>query len=229
MKWLLKYTVLVFSVLLFAVIFAYSFGRQQPPSQRVLDWHLLDCTAPCWAGIRPKVTTVAEAHHQLEKLLAQFDIQLDALTETSCYGACVVGLAEPRGGIWYFAETEFIQGVTFLRGRSDPKMPTLGDVLSTYGEPMCVSPSSDLFMRSDTLMHIHYNNVSGATILSIHIYAPDFHLQQPISGISPEKHGDLNRCEDELATSWRGLMSPRSYLNIIMKKMYGFLSECLRL
>lgn len=65
---------LILYVLLFCVVFAalsgaaIFIGRQQPPPARVAALHLTDCAPPCWIGIEPGKTTIAEAKMQIESI-----------------------------------------------------------------------------------------------------------------------------------------------------------------
>jgi hypothetical protein len=73
MRWLILRALALWFVLLLCSSVSLLIGRQQPPPLYLALLHLTDCEFPCWIGIVPGKTTVAEAR---ERIIAVYGIEL---------------------------------------------------------------------------------------------------------------------------------------------------------
>lgn len=63
---LLLSTMRLYAICTLANAMAVLIGRQQPESSILSQMHLTDCELPCWIGIIPGKTTLAEANKRLQ-------------------------------------------------------------------------------------------------------------------------------------------------------------------
>lgn len=124
-------------------------GRMQPIPSGVLDLHLLDCPPPCWIGIVPGVTTIAEAKAKMVALYQQqmqmtikdsghadgpvYDDRVENTIESDDFYLLVrlnfSGLVDGR--------SEIVQSIGLFASRRDESdaVPTVADILAVLGRP----------------------------------------------------------------------------------------------
>jgi hypothetical protein len=122
-------------------------GRALPPPGGIVRLHLADCEPPCWIGITPGVSTVADAKAKILAAFAGLRIRdtagfpggyvSDTTVDNEITGlnfALTVRLttSPPVDG-----RSETVRAVTLMTERDDHSgyAPTVEDILATFGAP----------------------------------------------------------------------------------------------
>jgi hypothetical protein len=136
---LLKYTTLIFTVLIAAVGIALLVGRNSPMSDRLAFLHLTECAPPCWLGIVPGNTYIEDAKKRiLEVYNKEFLVDLSdnpnvqkliiRHIELSDYKSVDIDLS-PND------KNKPLQAVSFGFLFTDTKSISISEVLSYMGSP----------------------------------------------------------------------------------------------
>ncbi len=150
MKLLLRVSLGLLLALAAAVAAALLLGRAQPTPGGITRLHLSDCTPPCWIGIVPGQTTIADAK---AKMLAIYGGRSDLRIRDTSGGPngyisanTVENVIE--GASFYLSvrlttstpvdgRSEIVQAIALMPTRSDRSRytPTVEDILGTFGAP----------------------------------------------------------------------------------------------
>src|SRR5437868_1860445 len=76
-RWLFSRLIAITAILLALLGIAMITGRLQPIPPRIAILHLNDCQLPCWIGIIPGKTTMAEALNRTKQVYANLPIEIE--------------------------------------------------------------------------------------------------------------------------------------------------------
>src|SRR5436190_3731109 len=99
MKKLIVGSLGLFTLCSVATSAAVALGRTAPYPPRVYQFHLLDCTIPCWAGMTPGKTTVNELTVRLKEMRIQIKAD-DIPTNPVTHGAILVANSNRREQVY---------------------------------------------------------------------------------------------------------------------------------
>jgi hypothetical protein len=127
-------------------------GQLQTTPRSIREFHLSDCRPPCWIGIIPGVTTIADAKTQLVAIFSGQNGQsglrikdagfadgnvLQNAVENTIEGTDFslyvrLSISELVDG-----KTEIVQSIGLFESRPDRRVyaPTIRDILGTFGAP----------------------------------------------------------------------------------------------
>lgn len=177
--------------LLVLVWAARALGQSQPEPQSMVQMHLLDCAAPCWMGITPNVTTIAEAKAKLIDIFTDhrgLQIKDVGFADGPVSETAVENMIE--GDTFYLfirfniselvdGKSETVNSIDLFAPRDDREQyaPTVADVLGTLGAPQWVLVD-DLMSVGDeiTLKYEGLDVVFNVRNSSIFEEIPHFHL-----------------------------------------------------
>jgi hypothetical protein len=81
---LIKWTLATWILAIVAISFALLIGRSQPLPESIRRLHLTDCELPCWIGIVPGQTTIAEAKERIVTVFGN-NVEYDLVLEEGSY------------------------------------------------------------------------------------------------------------------------------------------------
>lgn len=135
-------------------------GYQQPPSEWMSFLHLNDCELPCWIGITPGKTTLAEAQQQLTNVYG--DTSLYQLTGSDGHNYKLISTVQRLElvvGIQSGIESQpIIQYITLdPQKNSTDGQPTLADLYNFWGTPDSIplsagKPTPNLYFKHQSIM-----------------------------------------------------------------------------
>ncbi len=167
-------------------------GQHQTMPRSIAQFHLGDCSPPCWIGIIPGVTTIAQAKARLIATYSgQSGLQIkdsgfadgpvySHVVENTIEGDNFSLLVRLNIGELIDAQTEIVQSIGLFESRPDRRLdaPTVRDILSTFGAPRSFAEEETLSLgREITLSYagievVYYTRVDRPPLDEI----PRFYL-----------------------------------------------------
>lgn len=141
----LKVSVFISGLFWLVIVIAVLIGQQQPPSNWSTMLHFNECELPCWIGIVPNQTTLAEARRKVRE--AYSDSAIYSLDEDESGFKVNYKPTESNFAI-AFSTTDVSQAnpspqsiiqeiyiLLYRRKRTDAKPPTIADLYGDLGTP----------------------------------------------------------------------------------------------
>jgi len=122
-------------------------GRSQPVPRSIAQLRLMDCLPPCWVGIIPGVTTIADAKAKIVSAFVQGSGRTirdpgfgDAYTSANTVENRIEGDDFSLTVRLNFAdlvdgESEIVQSIDLFQPSGAAHMPTVAEILGAFGPP----------------------------------------------------------------------------------------------
>jgi hypothetical protein len=139
----MKNKILIYLSLLFFILITSSCTLQQTAKDPLTILTMKTCEPPCWQGITPGITTVADANNLVRKIVF-FPTTPDILAPSNIYTDEVYGpivrFLEPNVEVNIYADEQGI--VDYIMFKFTGRNPLyLGDCINLYGEPQFIGLS----------------------------------------------------------------------------------------
>jgi hypothetical protein len=172
MKKLIRFTGQTWLTAVGIVMMTIWVGRQQQLPSSVAALHLTNCELPCWIGIIPTKTTMAEAEERIKQIFsAEFTSNKTHLfAEIKKYNFSII--VRPLRGM--YGDDAKVGSISL--GIPDPdQYQTVGTILSLWGPPDRILVRT-VYSVTDTVL---FFDKTGFYAVTESIAAPDCYAQYP--------------------------------------------------
>lgn len=144
LRWLIVRTLIIVVVAVVAITGAIFIGRQQPTPDNLALLHLTDCELPCWIGIVPGKTTLAEAEARIRQVYGNapgYVLQQDddehfvLINQKRDDDGIEIGLHECDSRATQSTCVEIDLSQSMPTGDPDLDLPQVGSLISLVGRP----------------------------------------------------------------------------------------------
>jgi hypothetical protein len=152
---LIKWTLATWILGMAAISLALLIGRSQPAPESLRRLHLTDCELPCWIGILPGKTTVAEAKEQILRTFKNtdaYEVEFHEANSKLTFGITDKSagreLYRVFGDITEFEQSTMVDRLRFGVQGSDGKYLSFADLYPAAGNPQYVQEFEDYYSQS---------------------------------------------------------------------------------
>lgn len=208
MRRFISYSFLCVGLLMIAISSTLIIAKSLPLPSTIEQLHLIDCDAPCLAGIRINQTNVGTARQQIAQLFGKLGYVQRPVTVGGNTNFLVWDKKSDVAGPSATLSVIFDKGVATSVGigtnsQEDGSMPNLGDILNALGPPDCLY----VYSKSAETVLVYENYLKDSRMV---IVMSSLTLTQSISSMSVTAQNRMT-CTTEFMLPWRGLFNRTLY------------------